>query len=885
MANFDIIYKIATDLSGLQKGVDDTAKATTEIDKKMTGLQGSVSSLGKSLIGAFGAVAIGNAIKGLVTDVISLGSQLADVSAKTGISLKGLQLLKVAAEQNGVSLDQVATAANKLGINIAGGGKDVLTAVSRLGLSLDDLKKGDPEQNLFKIAKAMDGIENPADRAKIAMSLFGKAGVELLPVLNGHFSEAAAAAERLGIVMGDDVLAAADKFDDQMVVVRASMMKLTAEALTPMLPGLLRGAELFVKFASGAIQFGRAIVDFVIGALLKAQEVFLGFFTIVADITDHVPLLGKALGATGFSFDSMKAKTKEASDQYRAFAEATAKAARGTDDHTSAAKKALPAIQDWGKAEETAAKAAKVAAENLERLKGVEQDLYLSGYKLLLQDRKKYWDDVHAAADRTGKAIVDNWKRQQDLVSQPLDKVPGAGDDLMEQATAKWLKDLKAAAPSFKTGLTEIFKSVPQTIASAFTGGGGLAGAAQALGSQFGAFIGESIGKSIASLGKLGGPIGAALGSLAGPLIGFLAGKLNQGGGTAAQKAAQDLLTQAQKLRNAFLEASGSLGDLQSRAAAAGVTLAKVLDAKTPEAYRKAVEELNAAFEFQDHAMQVLDDTVEKYGFTIEQLGPKFAAQRLHEQAGVLLQDYSVLTAAGVAHVDVIKKMAPALNEYVSASLKAGTAIPEQMRPILQSLADQGLLVDENGEKLTDLSKLTFAETLDAKFQTLIKSISDLVAAIERGLNPALNNIPHPDAPWADWPEPPGVPDYGGPGGGGGAGEGPSYGWHGGGVSSSGISYLAEGAGVGPFIPRGLDTVPAMLSVGEGVLSRDGMRALGALNRGAAPGRVVSMEAFTAAQRQTNASLEALRRDLATTIPTMVGIAARHGDQTRGRKR
>ena len=49
--------------------------------------------------------------------------------------------------------------------------------------------------------------------------------------------------------------------------------------------------------------------------------------------------------------------------------------------------------------------------------------------------------------------------------------------------------------------------------------------------------------------------------------------------------------------------------------------------------------------------------------------------------------------------------------------------------------------------------------------------------------------------------------------------------------------YAASGATILPFVPRGTDTVPAMLTPGEGVVSRAGMQSLGsaglsALNRG-----------------------------------------------------
>jgi hypothetical protein len=66
-----------------------------------------------------------------------------------------------------------------------------------------------------------------------------------------------------------------------------------------------------------------------------------------------------------------------------------------------------------------------------------------------------------------------------------------------------------------------------------------------------------------------------------------------------------------------------------------------------------------------------------------------------------------------------------------------------------------------------------------------------------------------------------------------------SYAAGGGYVTARGIRYLAHGGVIRPFyFARGSDTVPAMLTPGEGVLSRRGMAALGALNHGQAVGGV-----------------------------------------------
>lgn len=194
-------------------------------------------------------------------------------------------------------------------------------------------------------------------------------------------------------------------------------------------------------------------------------------------------------------------------------------------------------------------------------------------------------------------------------------------------------------------------------------------------------------------------------------------------------------------VRQQFVDLNGGLAALDLKAHNAGMNLWALLQAKNAEQYKKAIDDLNAAFKFQDDAMKLLDDTVQKYGFSIEELGPKWSQQKLNDKAGELLQDYTVLASAGIDHVKIIEKMGPALQTYVTQSLAAGTTIPESMRPVLQQMADLGQLTDENGNKMEDLGKLTFTETLDKKFSTLIDTINKLADAISRGVGTAVEHI------------------------------------------------------------------------------------------------------------------------------------------------
>jgi len=269
---------------------------------------------------------------------------------------------------------------------------------------------------------------------------------------------------------------------------------------------------------------------------------------------------------------------------------------------------------------------------------------------------------------------------------------------------------------------------------------------------------------------------------------------------SAASKAARQLVADTEAMRRGFISAAGGIRELDQRAFTAGVTLDHLLDARTPEAYKAAIDELNQAFEFQDTAMQLLDETAEKYGITLSEMGPKYRQGKLDEAFAQLFQDQKILQAGGVDYDLILRKQAESYKTLIQTAIETGATIPLAMREAIERMIDLGLFTDEAGKAMFDLTKLNFAETLDAKFETLISTIGRLVEAIERGLSGAIKAIPSPRAPWADWGQPPGFPP----------GKQNPY-------SDEEPVYAAHGRVI-PFIPRGTDTVPAMLTPGETVI-------------------------------------------------------------------
>jgi len=225
-----------------------------------------------------------------------------------------------------------------------------------------------------------------------------------------------------------------------------------------------------------------------------------------------------------------------------------------------------------------------------------------------------------------------------------------------------------------------------------------------------------------AMIGKsLFGAWGAAIGGALGFLTGFFMHN-------------QKVIMQINDERDAFIEAHGGWLALQKsiKKATDEDLLKKLFDAKTPEAYKKAIDDINDALNNLDEANQALDDAMERYGITIDQLGPKFAQQKLDQQAAQLIKDWDILIAAGVDMNTLVEKMGPDINKLVDTYAKAGVDIPSSLKPIIDELWKQGKLVHEDGTAYTEAEykALTYGKTLTEAMEEAVKAIEKLVAAL-----------------------------------------------------------------------------------------------------------------------------------------------------------
>lgn len=245
----EMIVKIGADVS-------DFNKAITEIDKGLQKSGKAILDFGKGLsvgvsapLAAAGGAAIASAIS-----VGGYADELLDLVDQTGASATAIQEWRQVAMTAGVETDTLAEAAIKLTTQMQGSGeqtKQLAGALARLGLSATD-STGEllsMDDLLPAIIGKLQGMDDVTQRNVLAADIFGRSWAELAPVLSlgaGEMEAARKRAHELGLVLGDDALAAADEFRLQMDELKGSAVAIKNEFGVAVIPVVSELASLIL---------------------------------------------------------------------------------------------------------------------------------------------------------------------------------------------------------------------------------------------------------------------------------------------------------------------------------------------------------------------------------------------------------------------------------------------------------------------------------------------------------------------------------------------------------------------------------------------------------------------------------------------------------------
>ena len=240
------------------------AKFQLEAATDRLGLLGSV--LGKlgpaGLIAGASMAALGVGITALVMPVARVGDEFFKLSQKTGVSVEALSALDYAAKLSNVSTEGLTKALQKLSVAMFDtqvNGEEGSAALKALGVSATDVhgQIRPTEQVLLDLADKFSAMPDGADKAALAVKLFGKEGLAIIPLLNQGREGLRALmeeAQRLGLVLSEDAARASEAFNDNLTRLNAvfeGVRRQLGAAVIPILADLTE--QMFLaKTATGS---------------------------------------------------------------------------------------------------------------------------------------------------------------------------------------------------------------------------------------------------------------------------------------------------------------------------------------------------------------------------------------------------------------------------------------------------------------------------------------------------------------------------------------------------------------------------------------------------------------------------------------------------------
>jgi hypothetical protein len=268
-------------------GVEIDAGKLNEFDGKLRATVGSLRGVvdavkvtgGVLLAGAFAA-----GLTNLVHQFTEAADQIDDTAEFLGMSREALQEWRFAASQNGLEAERLTGALQRLaasGEAADQGGKKQVAAFKKLGVAYKDGAGNVREVGdlLPAVAEGFSKLDT-ADRARVAIDLFGRQGMRLIPLLSqgaAGMAEYREQMEALGGGFTDKAVKDAGAYRDALARLDFAWTSLKTKAIGPLLPVLETAIDWFSRGVGWVSRLGERIAWVAKQTnLLEAASITLG---------------------------------------------------------------------------------------------------------------------------------------------------------------------------------------------------------------------------------------------------------------------------------------------------------------------------------------------------------------------------------------------------------------------------------------------------------------------------------------------------------------------------------------------------------------------------------------------------------------------------------
>lgn len=277
----------------------DTARFEGDLGRAEQMARTSAGGIKSAFTDTLDALALSSAAAATaLTAVFLVGSERAEdvgkLGQQIGISAEALSRLEFAAKSVGVPVDSVATGIKRLSVLIgdaAGGSASAAAKFANIGISIYDAAGNVKSADVVfaELATKFSGFAEGSNKTADAISLMGKSGNELLPVLNlgadglQHFADKS---DQVGNTINEKAVNAADAFRQKLTELQGAVGGVETSFSTLLTPYVDDLITAFVKLQTST------------GLITGAFHTMQAGLNVVGDAYDGIVQRLKNIGST-----------------------------------------------------------------------------------------------------------------------------------------------------------------------------------------------------------------------------------------------------------------------------------------------------------------------------------------------------------------------------------------------------------------------------------------------------------------------------------------------------------------------------------------------------------------------------------------------------------
>lgn len=245
---FDLSASLRLDTNEYEQGLNTAEGKGQGFVSKFGGVMKKGALAGAALAGV--GAAVGGAFIKAAKSTADYGDRVDKMSQKIGISAESYQKWDYVMQRAGGNVDSL-----KMGMKtLSQQAEKNSDSFQKLGISQEEVKNLSQEDLFERTVKGLSEMEAGTERTALATELLGRAGADMGPLLNqgsDAIAEQMDIAEKYGMVMSDETVAASAAWEDSITTMQMTATGLKNRLMGEFLPSLTQVTDGLAKVFAG----------------------------------------------------------------------------------------------------------------------------------------------------------------------------------------------------------------------------------------------------------------------------------------------------------------------------------------------------------------------------------------------------------------------------------------------------------------------------------------------------------------------------------------------------------------------------------------------------------------------------------------------------------